>query len=87
MFFVITIKNQITYVRNYQIFMSVIKLSLIPVGVLSWIEIKFFYQLCYVVHVFMRLCIRTYALCDTCHPIFSHVHGNESIIENLRACS
>jgi hypothetical protein len=30
MLFVITIKNQITYVRNCQIFMSAIKLSLIP---------------------------------------------------------
>jgi hypothetical protein len=33
-------KNQITYVRNCQIFTTVIKLSIIPVGVLSCTDIK-----------------------------------------------
>jgi hypothetical protein len=41
-------KNQITYVRNCQIFTTAIKLSLITVGVLSWTDISF-YQLCYIV--------------------------------------
>jgi hypothetical protein len=42
MLFVITIKNQITYVRNCQIFTSAIKLSLIPARVVTWTDIRFF---------------------------------------------
>jgi hypothetical protein len=34
--------NQITYVRNCQIFTSVIKLSLIPTGVVTLTDIRFF---------------------------------------------
>jgi hypothetical protein len=41
--FVITIKNQITYDHNCQIFTCAIKLSLIPADVLSWIDIRFVY--------------------------------------------
>jgi hypothetical protein len=38
------------------------------------------------VYVFMRLCIKIYALRESCHPIFLHAcSGNENIIQNLRA--
>jgi multisubunit Na+/H+ antiporter MnhC subunit len=42
MLFVITIENQITYVRSCQIFTSAIKLPLILVGAVSWTYIWFF---------------------------------------------
>jgi hypothetical protein len=43
--FVITIKYQITYVHNSQVFTSAIKLSLILVGVLRWTILGFFIML------------------------------------------
>jgi hypothetical protein len=52
-----------TYVRNCKIFSSAINLSIIPAGVLSWTDIRFFINyatqckyLCDVVQEFM-LCV------------------------------
>jgi hypothetical protein len=38
-------------------------------GAVSWTDISFF-QFCYTLYVFMRLCIGIYALREPCHPIF-----------------
>jgi hypothetical protein len=46
------------------IFTSAIKLFLILAVVLVEPILGFFYQLCYTMYVFMRPCIRIYALCD-----------------------
>jgi hypothetical protein len=58
------------FLRRWVRFYVAIKLSLIPAGAVSWTDIRFFYQLCCTLYVFMRLCIWIYALREPCHPIF-----------------
>jgi hypothetical protein len=67
------------FLRRWIQFYVTIKLSLIPVGAVSWIDIRFFYQLCYTVYVLMRLFIWIYALREPCHPIFLHASSETKI--------
>jgi hypothetical protein len=53
--FVITIKNQISSIRNCKFFTSNIKLSLIPAYILSWTDISFLSIMLLVVGFFANL--------------------------------
>jgi hypothetical protein len=47
-------------------------------GAVSWTDIRFFINYATRCNVFMRLCIRIYALREPCYPIFLHAcSGNE----------